>query len=215
MRTTAVTSAITEYITDHVALDDVQRNLIERTRILGDPAGMQIGPDQGKLFTLLTQLSGATSAIEIGTFTGYSTLCIARGLPAHGKVIACDISAEWTAIARRAWEQAGVSERIELRLGEALSTIHSLPDDARFDLAFIDADKQNYLGYYEALLPKMRVGGLILVDNVLWGGEVVEPPYGEVAKIMREFNDHVAADKRVDSVILSVGDGVTLARKRP
>jgi caffeoyl-CoA O-methyltransferase len=195
--------------------DDIERALIAETAALGDIARMQIAPEQGALLRLLTALIGATSAIEIGTFTGYSALCIARGLPADGRLVCCDVSEEWTQIGRRAWAAAGVADRIDLRIAPALETLAALANDETFDLAFIDADKPNYLGYYEALLPHIRTNGAILVDNVLWDGNVVKPDADdENTRAIRAFNDRVAADDRVDVVMLPIADGLTLARKR-
>jgi caffeoyl-CoA O-methyltransferase len=195
--------------------DAVQEALIEETATLGAVAGMQIAPEQGAFLTVLTRLIGARRAIEIGTFTGYSALCIARGLPADGRLVCCDVSEEWTAIGRRAWGAAGVADRIELRIAPALQTLAALPADTTFDLAFIDADKPNYPNYFEALLPKMRDNGVILVDNVLWDGRVVKPDADDENTVaIRAFNDKVANDTRVDTVMLPIADGLTLARKR-
>jgi caffeoyl-CoA O-methyltransferase len=195
--------------------DAVQRELIEETRALGGVSLMQIAPEQGAFMQLLASAMGARRAVEIGTFTGYSALCIARGLSDDGRLLCCDVSDEWTRIARRAWEKAGVSHKIELRLGPAIETLASLPERPDLDLAFIDADKSGYEAYYEALLPRMRTGGLILVDNVLWMGAVVDPDRNdESTSAIRAFNDRVAADPRVDSVMLPISDGLTLLRKR-
>lgn len=195
--------------------DDVQRALVEETRALGPVAAMQVAPEQGALLTVLTRLTGARHAVEIGTFTGYSSLCIARGLPPGGRLLCCDVSEEWTAIARRAWERAGVADRIELRIAPALDTLRSLPDDVVFDLGFIDADKQGYAAYYEEVLRRLRPNGVMLVDNVLWGGAVVDPGRDDPdTAAIRAFNDMVAADDRVDVVMLPVADGLTIARKR-
>jgi caffeoyl-CoA O-methyltransferase len=153
--------------------------------------------------------------VEVGTFTGYSALCIARGLPDDGQLLACDVSEEWTAIARRYWERAGVASRIDLRLGPALDTLRALPADTRFDMGFIDADKPTYPAYYEEILTRLRPGGLILVDNVLWFGRVADPAADDPQTLaIRAFNDQVAADPRVDCVMLPVSDGLTILRKR-
>jgi caffeoyl-CoA O-methyltransferase len=195
--------------------DDVQRSLIERTNELGDSRRMQIAHTQSVFMTFLTRSIGARRAIEIGTFTGYSALAIARGLPAEGCLIACDVSEEWTAIARDAWAAAGVADRIDLRIGPALETLASLPSEARFDLAFIDADKESYIDYYEALLPRLDVNGLILVDNTLWEGKVTDSSLDDApTRAIRDFNTHVAADGRTESVLLPIADGLTLIRKR-
>jgi caffeoyl-CoA O-methyltransferase len=214
-----LTPELHEYLVAHgTPPDDVQRALIDETAALGGVAGMQISPEQGAFMTMLTRLVGARDAIEIGTFTGYSALCIARGLAAGGRLLFCDVSDEWTSVGRRAWGRAGVADRIELRLGPALDTLRSLPPEPQFDLAFIDADKPNYPAYFEELLPRMRTNGVILVDNVLWGGNVL-PSAGDDENdrsrdVIRKFNDTVAADARVDTVMLPLGDGLTLLRKR-
>ncbi|MDQ1434288.1 MAG: caffeoyl-CoA O-methyltransferase [Actinomycetota bacterium] len=211
-----LSSELSEYIVSHgTPPDEVQQKLIEETAELGAVAGMQIAPEQGAFLTVLARLIGARRAIEIGTFTGYSALCIARGLPADGRLVCCDVSEEWTQIGRRAWAAAGVADRIDLRIAPALETLAALANDETFDLAFIDADKPNYLGYYEALLPRIRTNGAILVDNVLWDGNVVKPDADdENTRAIRAFNDRVAADDRVDVVMLPIADGLTLARKR-
>jgi predicted O-methyltransferase YrrM len=195
--------------------DDVQRALIDRTRAaVKDFAGMQISPEQGAFMTLLTRLIGARRAIEVGTFTGYSALCIARGLPADGHLLCCDVSEEWTSIGREHWEKAGVADRIELRIAPAVETLSALPRDESVDLAFIDADKTNYANYYEAILDRLRPNGLILVDNTLWGGRVLDESDQTADTVaIRAFNDAVAADDRVDCVQLPVADGLTLLRK--
>ena len=195
--------------------DDIQRSLIEETAKLGGVANMQIAPEQGTFLTMLTRLIGAENAVEVGTFTGYSSLCIARGLPAGGHLLCCDVSEEWTATAREYWAKAGVDDRIELRIAPGVETLEALPDEATIDFAFIDADKPNYRNYYEALLPRMRRNGVIGVDNVLWGGSVTDPNANdENTRAIKAFNDFVAADERVDVVMLPLADGLTLARKR-
>jgi caffeoyl-CoA O-methyltransferase len=195
--------------------DPVQRELIAETAALGGVAMMQIAPEQGAFMTMLTRLTRARRAIEIGTFTGYSALAIARGLPSDGRLLCCDVSEEWTAIARRYWQEAGVADRVELRLGPALDTLASLPAEPTFDLAFIDADKGNYPGYYEGVLTRMVPNGVILIDNVFRGGAVVDPAANDDdTNAMRAFNKLVAGDDRVDAVMLPLADGLTLARKR-
>ena len=195
--------------------DPILRDLAEETARLGPIAMMQIAPEQGALMTLLTRAIGARRAVEVGTFTGYSALCIARGLPEDGSLLACDVSEEWTAIGRRYWERAGVAKRIDLRIGPALETLRALPPEPRFDLGFIDADKPSYLGYYEEILRRLRPGGLILVDNVLWFGRVADPAADdEQTRAIRAFNDAVAADPRVECVMLAVSDGLTILRAR-
>ncbi len=209
--------ALHAYVVDHGApLSEVQRSLIEDTAALGDVSRMQIAPEQGHLLALLVRLTGARSAIEIGTFTGYSALSIASALPHDGRLLCCDVSEEWTAVARRAWDSAGVSDRIELRIAPAIDTLRALRDDEAIDFAFIDADKGGYAAYFEELLPRVRTNGLIAVDNTLWGGAIVAGSGrdDEDTVALRAFNDLVAADDRVESLILTIGDGLTLIRKR-
>jgi caffeoyl-CoA O-methyltransferase len=196
--------------------DDVLRELTQATHEkVGGMAIMQVAPEQGAFMTLLTAAIGARKAIEVGTFTGYSALCIARGLPDDGRLLCCDVSEEWTDVGRPFWERAGVAHKIELRIAPALDTLHALPPDADWDLGFIDADKQGYVDYYEEILARLRPGGLILIDNVLWMGSVVDPEKDdEQTRAIRRFNDHVAADARVRCVMLPISDGLTLALKR-
>jgi caffeoyl-CoA O-methyltransferase len=207
---------IHQYIVAHgTPPDAIQQELIEETRKLGGISLMQIAPEQGAFMTLLARAIGARQAIEVGTFTGYSTLCIARGLPADGRVIACDVSEDWTRIARRYWEKADVARKIDLRIGPAAETLRALPEDPVFDLAFIDADKPAYPVYFELILARLRSGGLILVDNVLWMGQVANPAANDPnTNAIRAFNDAVARDPRVDCAMLAVSDGLTLLRKR-
>jgi caffeoyl-CoA O-methyltransferase len=215
MKHTQISDELHEYLVAHgTPPDAIQRALIEETAKLGRVAGMQIAPDQGAFMTWLARSLGAKQAVEVGVFTGYSTLCLARGLPADGRVLALDVSEEWTAIGRRHWEQAGVADRIELRIGPALEALQALPREPRFDLAFIDADKTGYDGYVEEILPRLRTGGVILVDNVLWGGAVVNPERQDPDTLaIRAFNDQMARDPRVDPVMIPHSDGLTLLRK--
>jgi caffeoyl-CoA O-methyltransferase len=208
--------AVAQYAIDHsTAPDDVQRRLIAETASLGPRATMQISSDEGVFLQLLTQLSGARRAVEVGTFTGYSALCIARGLPEGGTLLCCDVSDEWTAIGRRYWAEAGVDGKIDLRIAPATETLRTLPADSRFDLAFIDADKSSYRTYYEEILARMDPGGLILVDNTIWSGRVLDDaPADEDTAALIAFNAALAADDRVDVVVLTFRDGVTMARKR-
>jgi len=207
---------IHRYLIEHGTRPDaVQTALIEETASLGGISMMQISPEQGAFMTMLTRLVGARNAVEVGTFTGYSALCIARGLPADGHLLCCDVSEEWTSVGRRHWEEAGVGDRIDLRIAPAIETLRALPREENIDLAFVDADKPSYAGYYEELLVRLRPNGVILVDNVLWGGNVIEDdPKDENRVAIRAFNDMVAADDRVDTVMLPLGDGLTLLRKR-
>jgi caffeoyl-CoA O-methyltransferase len=211
-----MTAALHAYLVSHgTPPDEIQRALIDETRALGDTSVMQIAPEQGAFMTLLARILGARRAIEIGTFTGYSALCLARGLADDGELICCDVSEEWTSVGRRYWERAGVAHKIDLRIAPAIETLAQLPREPGFDLAFIDADKSGYIAYFEALLPLIRKGGVILVDNVLWSGAVVDPAVDdENTSAIRKFNDLVAADSRVECVMLPIADGLTLLRKR-
>ncbi|HIW62830.1 MAG TPA: class I SAM-dependent methyltransferase [Candidatus Stackebrandtia excrementipullorum] len=206
-----------QYILDHAtASDGLLEDLAAETHsVLPDRAGMQIGRDQFAFMSLLVRLIGAKQAVEVGTFTGMSSLAILRGLPEDGKLICFDMSEEYTSIARRYWERDGQSSKVELRIGDARKNLGELPKEAALDFVFIDADKGGYLDYWEELVPRVRSGGVIAVDNVLWSGRVVDPDAtDDNTKAIRVFNDHSAADSRVEQVILPVGDGVTLARKR-
>jgi caffeoyl-CoA O-methyltransferase len=186
----------------------------ETQRAFSVAAGMQISHEQGAFLAMLTRLTRASRALEIGTFTGYSAICIARGLAESGKLTCCDSSEKWTSLARRYWRMAGLSDRIELRLGPAADTLRALPADETFDLVFIDADKTGYIDYWESIVPRVRSGGVILADNTLSGGRVMDPAnVDESVRGIRAFNDHVLADARVERVLLPIGDGLTLARK--
>jgi len=217
IRTLPVTARLVDYAAAHGSWpdDDVVTALRAETRELGRVAGMQLGPDQGQLLTLLTRLVGARRAVEVGTFTGYSALCIARGLEPGGSLLCCDVSEEWTAIARRAWEAAGLADRIDLRIGPAIDTLRALPAGEALDLVFIDADKGGYLDYWHELVPRVRPGGLLLADNVLWSGRVADPDADDPdTRALRAFNDAVAADDRVEVALLPAFDGLTIARRR-
>lgn len=205
------------YLLEHsLPVDDVQRSLIEETMALGDVSGMQIAPEQGAFLTVLTAALGVRNAVEVGTFTGYSALCIARGLADGGRLICCDVSEEWTAIARRHWAAAGVADRIDLRIAPASETLRTLDPSPTIDLAFIDADKRGYRDYAEQLIPRLRPSGVVLVDNVLWSGRVVEADADDDtnAAHIRAFNDWLAANQAVDTVMLPIADGLTMARRR-
>jgi predicted O-methyltransferase YrrM len=206
-----------DYVLAHsTASDELLDELAVETRLeAGDAAGMQISHDEGTLLTMLVRLVGARNAVEVGTFTGYSSICIARGLADGGRLLACDVSERWTAIARRYWERAGVADRIELKIAPALETLRALPVDETIDFAFIDADKESYPAYYEELVTRLRPGGVIVLDNVLRGGRVADPAMwrGQIVT-MRRLNAEVAADERVDAVMLPLRDGVTVVRKR-
>ncbi|MEV2275202.1 O-methyltransferase [Nocardiopsis sp. NPDC049922] len=215
--TETITPELHSYLVAHSEpVDDVLTDLVAETeRLFPQFVGMQIGPEQGAFMTLLAQAIGARDVVEVGTFTGYSSICLARGIPADGTLLACDISEEWTSVARRYWERAEVADRITLKLGPALDTLRALPREPRFDLAFVDADKPGYVGYWEELVPRMRPGGLLLADNTLSHGRVVDPDNTDASvQGIRDFNDHLVADDRVSQVLLPIGDGLTLARKR-
>jgi caffeoyl-CoA O-methyltransferase len=211
-----LSSELHEYVVAHgTPPDDVLLQLQADTTALGDIARMQIAPEQGAFMTVLARIMDARVVVEVGTFTGYSTLCLARGLAEGGTVIACDVSDEWTSIGRDAWHRAGVADRIDLRLAPALETLPAMPAGLAIDLAFIDADKANYANYYEAILERLRPGGVILVDNTLWSGRVIDTSADDEDTVaIRAFNDAVAADDRVDVVLLPIADGLTLIRRR-
>jgi caffeoyl-CoA O-methyltransferase len=181
-------------------------------------AMMQIAPEQGQFMALLVQLLGATKTLEVGVFTGYSSLCVALALPPTGKIVACDVSEEYTAIARRYWQQAGVADKIDLRLAPALDTLEQLLASGQagtFDFAFIDADKENYPGYYDLALQLIRPGGLIAIDNVLWSGRVADPQVQDNStQTIRAFNEKLHGDERVSLSLVPIADGLTLALKK-
>jgi caffeoyl-CoA O-methyltransferase len=218
MRALNLDEGLYRYLLDHSLREHpVQRELREATRDMKH-GGMQIGPEQGQLMALLVRLLGAKRTIEIGVFTGYSALSVALALPADGRVIACDVNEEWTAMARNYWAKANVADRIDLRIAPALETLDALieaGESGRYDFAFIDADKSNYPGYYERCLALLRTGGLVAVDNTLWSGAVADPSRNDKDTVaIRAFNDAVHADGRVDMSLLAVGDGLTLALKK-
>lgn len=197
--------------------NDVLRKLREQTHKMS-MSQMQVSPEQGQLMRFLVELMGAKRIIELGVFTGYSTLSMAMGLPEEGYIIACDINVEWTKIAKKYWDMAGVASKIDLRLAPALCTLQALLDQgmgATFDLIFIDADKANYIEYYEKSLQLLRSGGLMLIDNVLWSGKVADLSVIDAnTKIIRQLNEKIHQDQRVSMTLLPIGDGLTLARKR-
>ncbi|MEV7964704.1 O-methyltransferase [Sphaerisporangium sp. NPDC088356] len=205
---------VAEYIVGHTTPpDDVLKELAEETlTATGDSARMQISPEQGTFLTMITQISGARNVVEIGTFTGYSSICIARGLGGDGRLTCFDVNDEWTSIARKYWEKAGVAGLIELRLGPAAETLQRFPVRPEVDLAFIDADKAGYPVYYEAIMSRLAPGGIILMDNTLRHGTVADYTDGEAAT-MRDFNDLVMRDTRVTSTLLPIADGLTFIRK--
>jgi len=204
------------YLRDQSNLDDdLLRALADETRALGPISGMQIAPEQGAFMTILVRAIGARRAVEVGTFTGYSAICIARGLSPDGHLLCCDVNEEWGAIARSYWARAGLEDRIELRLAPATETLRSLPLDDPIDIAFIDADKPSYPTYYDELLPRVRPNGFILVDNVLQRGHVIDPDSdNENVLAIQRFNERLRGDSRIDFVMLPVSDGLTVIRKR-
>lgn len=209
--------AVEKYVASLAHETDVQTRLREETSKLS-AAGMQIGADQGAFLSLLVSAIGAKRAIEIGTFTGYSAISIASALPEDGRLICCDVSEEWTDIAKRYWKEARLDARIDLRLAPALDTLNGLLGDdgeGTFDFVFIDADKTGYDAYYEACLKLLRRGGVMAIDNTLWGGAVAETKKGDAdTEALKVLNLNLADDSRVDSSLLTIGDGVTLVRKR-
>jgi caffeoyl-CoA O-methyltransferase len=214
-RTIDLTDALLDYVAAHdSSRDALSAELIAETRAaLPEEYDLQVSSEEAGLLALLTRITGARDALEIGTFTGLSSLAVARALPAGGRLVCCDVSAEWTAVARRYWDRAGLGDRVELRLGPAAETLAALPAEPAFDLAFIDADKLSYPRYWALVVPRMRAGGVIVVDNVLRGGRVLEPA-DEPSRTVAAFNEQVLADPRVDSVMLPVADGITIARVR-
>ncbi len=213
MRGPELTDALYDYVVAMGARETpVQRSLRAETRKL-PMAAMQIGPDQGAFLQVLVRMLRAKRCIEVGTFTGYSALAVALALPRDGRLVCCDVSEEWTSIGRRYWKKAGVERKIDLRIGPALETLAKLR--GRFDFAFIDADKPNYWKYFERCLALLRRGGVIAVDNTLWGGSVIDPrKQSESTVALRAFNKRLSRERRVDIALLTVGDGLTLAVKR-
>jgi caffeoyl-CoA O-methyltransferase len=205
------------YLVAHSSpLDQAAQDLMEETRTaLPDDVKMQVAPEQAALLTMLTRLTGGHRVVEVGTFTGMSSLAIARGMPTGGRLTCFDVSAEFTAVAQRYWQRAGVADRIELRLGSAAERLRELPSESHLDFVFIDADKEGYLTYWSELVPRMRPGGLIAVDNVLWSGKVVDAASLDPdTAAIRRFNDGILTDDRVDLVMLPIADGLTLAYRR-
>ncbi|GAA2653001.1 class I SAM-dependent methyltransferase [Streptomyces aculeolatus] len=210
------TPELYRYVLDHnPPLDPVQRDLVELTHTrFPDSASMQSAQEQGPLLAFLVRLVGARHIVEVGTFTGFSSLSMAQAMDDGGKLVALDVSEEWTAYAREAWEKGGVADRVELRIGPAADSLRAMPAEPHIDLAYLDADKPGYIEYWEELVPRMRPGGLVVADNVLFHGRVTDPAATGGAAAIRAFNDHVAADARMDSVLLTVADGLTVARRR-
>jgi caffeoyl-CoA O-methyltransferase len=213
---TPLTSELYAYVCAHRSERDKALNaLAEETAALGGISLMQVAPDEGALLTLLVRAIGARRAVEVGTFTGYSALCIARGLPEDGRLLCLDLNDEWTSIGRRHWDAAGVGKKIELRLGPGLESLRVLPPGTQFDFGFIDADKTGYRAYYEEILARLRPNGLILFDNTLWMGLVLTKSGADGdTRALQELNDFLADDARVESVMLPISDGLTIVRKR-
>jgi caffeoyl-CoA O-methyltransferase len=217
-RTLTLNDDLLKYLRENgVREPDVLRRLREETALL-EQARMQISPEQGQLMGLLVRLMGARRALEVGVFTGYSALCVALALPEDGKLIACDVNPEWTSVARRYWQEGGVAERIDLRLGSARDSLRALlaaGAAGAFDFAFLDADKQNYDVYYEDTLRLLRPGGLVAIDNALWGGRVADAAAIDPDTVaLRALNAKLHSDERVDIALAPIGDGLFLARKR-
>jgi caffeoyl-CoA O-methyltransferase len=214
-KTETLSDELHTYLVAHGSTPDTLiADLIAETRAaLPGIAVMQIAPEQARFLTLFTQLVGARYAVEVGTFTGLSSIAITRGMPVEGRMVCCDISEEFTSIARRYWARAGLADRIELRLGPAADTLRAMPEVPHIDLAFIDADKAGYPVYWAELVPRMRPGGVILVDNVFRHGRIIDPVDSDDVAMVA-FNDMVVADDRMDSVMLPIADGLTLARRR-
>jgi predicted O-methyltransferase YrrM len=215
-KTMPMTDALYEYTLENWLREpELLRQLREETSHMPNH-GMQISPDQGQLMGVLARLIGARSYLEVGVFTGYSSLSVALALPDNGRVVACDVSEEFTSVARRYWQKAGVAGKIDLILGPGTETLDRLIVEGRtFDMAFIDADKPNYLNYYERCLRLVRSGGLILVDNVLWSGKVAEAAeMDEQTEMMRGFNRMLHGDERIDLALIPIADGLTVARVR-
>jgi caffeoyl-CoA O-methyltransferase len=206
-----------DYLLRHcTGADGLLGELIATTReATGTAARMQTSADEGTFLTMLTRMADARYAVEVGVFTGYSSICIARGLAVGGRLLACDTSREWTSIARQYWQRARVADRIDLRIGPAIKTLRALPAEPRIDIAFVDADKPGYPAYYEEIVSRLRPGGLVVLDNVFLGGRALDPAYQEEHhRVIRRLNDQITADERVDSVMLPLRDGITIARKR-
>lgn len=211
---TPIDAALARYIQDHTGgRDEVLRKVERETAELGDLAAMQTAPEQAAFLEMLARLSGAKRAVEVGTFTGYGAIRIARGLGEGGSLLCCELDPERAAMARRNLDAAGVGERVEIAIGPAIETLRSLPEEPSVDFAYLDADKTGYPDYYEELVSRLTPGGLLAIDNVLLGGEVLNPDR-EAATALARLNDRILDDDRVDSVMLGMADGLTLAERR-
>lgn len=217
-RTINLNNSLYRYLLDHSVGETALMRKLRETTSQQETGRMQISPEQGQFMALLVELLGAKHILEIGTYTGYSALCMARAMPADGELVCCDISREWTDIARSFWREAGVEKRISLHIAPALDTLERLigqDKSGSFDMAFIDADKTNYLSYYERCLKLLRNDGLLLFDNTLWGGAAADPGnQDEDTRALRELNDRLHRDERLSISLVPIGDGLTLARKR-
>lgn len=217
-RTLNLDERLYRYLLDHTVRENALLQELRETTAQLEMARMQISPEQGQFMALLVELTGAERIIEIGTFTGYSALCMAQAMPARGRMVCCDISEEWTRTARDFWHRAGIDNRIRLHLGPALDTLDELLErdgPGSYDMAFIDADKTGYAEYYERCLALLRAGGLLMFDNTLWDGTVANPDINdEDTQAIRRLNDRLLADERVSISLVPIGDGLTLARKR-
>jgi caffeoyl-CoA O-methyltransferase len=221
MKHVPISPVVREYVLRSGSpVDPVVARLSERTSAIGDLAVMMVPEEQARFMTMLAEILSAHTVLDIGTFTGLSALSLARGLTAGGRVITCDVTEDWLGIAREHWERAGVADRIDFRLGPAADILLGLPADTVVDLAFLDADKESYLDYYRLIVPLLRPGGLLLVDNVLFNGYVLDPdlaPEGILrnsATALRELNSRLAKDERMETVMLPFSDGLTIARKK-
>ena len=212
----ALTPKLYDYLVAHGHNGDpIRAELAAETAKLGQISTMQIAAEQGTFMAILAGAIGARSAVEVGTFTGYSALCVARALPADGRLLCCDLNEQWTGIGRRYWERAGVANKITLKLGPAADTLKAIPASQTFDFAFIDADKSSYAIYYEEILKRLRPGGLILIDNVLWNGAIIDDAIKDADTLaLRALNDFIAKDTRVEAVMIGVADGLTIVRKK-
>jgi len=216
-RTIDLDDTLYQYLLDHSLREHPEQTALREAARKHPRGGMQISPEQGQFMSLLVKLTGAHRTIEVGTFTGYSALTVALALPADGKILACDISDEYTSVGKPYWQRAGVADRIELVIAPAMETLDarlSAGEASHYDFAFIDADKEGYDGYYERCLQLVRQGGLIAFDNTLWSGDVARPAEDDDTRALQALNDKLHRDERIDMAMLPIGDGLTLARRR-